>query len=154
LFRVAVTALAPARPAYRPRHHPGPRNRWTRAAIVEALRAWTAETGRPPRRRDWSGEHPDRAGAAQRKWMREHPRWPSSSRVAAHFGTWSAALREAALPARALTFPTSVAERVIAARELAGAGLGLSEIAAHLGVSRASVYNYCGRARARPAGRR
>ena len=55
----------------------------------------------------------------QRKWMRERPRWPSSSCVAAHFGTWSAALEEAALPARRLTFGTTVPERVLAARALA-----------------------------------
>src|SRR5262249_23273735 len=122
--------------------HPGVPNRWSRAAIVEALRAWTDETGRPPRRQDWTGERPERAGDAQRKWMREHPRWPSSSRVAARFGTWSAALRAAALPARDLTFPTTVAERVLAARSLSDEGLGLAAIAARLGVSRASAYNY------------
>ena len=56
--------------------------------------------------------------------MREHPRWPSSSCVAAHFGTWSAALEEAALPA-GLTFGTTVPERVLAARALAARGCGL-----------------------------
>ena len=44
------------------------------------------ETGCPPRRADWSGERPERAGGAQRKWMAEHPRWPSSSCVAGHSG--------------------------------------------------------------------
>ena len=65
-----------------------------------------------PRRNDWSGERPGEAGVAQRKWMREHPRWPSSSCVAAHFGSWSAALDAAGLPVRKLTFETSVADRV------------------------------------------
>jgi len=130
------------REAYRPLPHPGRPNRWTRAGILDALRIWTAETGGPPRRHDWSGERPARAGEAQRKWMREHPRWPSSSRVAAHFGSWSAALRAARLPARVLTFPTTVPERVVAARRLAAEGCTPSEIAAHLGVSRASAYNY------------
>ncbi|MDA0172958.1 hypothetical protein OJ998_27905 [Solirubrobacter taibaiensis] len=131
-----------AHAAYRPLPHPGRPNRWTRATTLDALRAWTAETGRPPRRQDWSGERAARAGSAQRKWMREHPRWPSSSRVAAHFGSWSAALRAAALPARVLTFPTTVPERVLAARALATEGCSSAEIAARLGVSRASAYNY------------
>ena len=159
---MAATVSSPARSAYRPLPHPGPRNRWTRGAILDALRSWVAETGRPPRRGDWSGERPERAGDAQRKWMREHPRWPSSSRVASHFGTWSAALREAALPARALTFPTSVSERVLEARSLAAGGFGLDEIADRLGVSRASAHNYlhardcpdCGQAMTAPRAER
>lgn len=137
-----MTAIAVERPAYRPLRHPGLPNRWTRTSIVAALRAWTRETGRAPRRVEWSGERRSRAGEAQRKWMREHPRWPSSSCVAAHFGTWSAALAEASLPARPLTFPTTVSERVRAARALASEGLGPVAIAARLGVSRASAYNY------------
>lgn len=139
---VAVTTVAGERSAYRPLSHAGRPNRWTRDTILDALRAWATETGHPPRRQDWSGEHASRAGTAQRKWMREHPRWPSSSRVAAHFGSWSAALREAALPARVLTFPTTVPERVLAARTLAAEGCSPKEIASRLGVSRASAYNY------------
>ena len=121
--------------------HPGPRNRWTPDSIVEALRGWTPECGRPPRRADWSGERPAQAGAAQREWMREHPRWPSSSCVAAHFGTWSAALEEAALPARRLTFGTTVPERVLAARALAarGCGLGGDRLAGLQGVGRTTT---------------
>jgi Homing endonuclease associated repeat len=87
-----------------------------RASIVDALRAWVAEAGGPPRRQDWCGERPASAASAQRKWMSEHPRWPSSSCVATHFGSWSAALEAAGLPARNLTFESSVAERVDAAR--------------------------------------
>lgn len=137
-----MSSVATERPAYRPLRHPGPRNRWTPDSILAALRAWTQECGRPPRRADWSGERPEQAGAAQRKWMREHPRWPSSSCVAGHFGTWSAALEQAALPARRLTFPTTVPERVLAARALAARGCRLAEIADQLGVSRASAHNY------------
>ncbi len=148
-----MTAIATERPVYRPLRHPGPRNCWTRPAILAALRAWTDETGRPPRRRDWTGERPESARDAQRKWMREHPRWPSSSAVAARFGSWSAALEAATLPARVMTFPTTVAERVEAARALAADGVGLSEIAERLGVSRASAYNYL-RARDCPVCRR
>jgi hypothetical protein len=84
--------------------HPGAPRRWDQAAIRDALGDWLAQTGQVPRRNDWSGERADQAGGAQRKWMREHPRWPSSSCVAAHFGSWSAALDAAGLPARKLTF--------------------------------------------------
>lgn len=70
------------------------------------------------------------------KWMDEHPRWPSSSCVAAHFGSWSAALAAAGLPARRLTFETSVADRVTSARRLADGGMTIRAIARALGVSR------------------
>jgi hypothetical protein len=131
-----------ARRPYRPQAHPGRRDRWSKATILNALRDWAAETGTPPKRQDWSGEHPARASEGQRRWMREHPRWPSSSCVARHFGSWSAALEQAGLDARRLTFPTTVAERVTAARALAAAGHGLAEIGHRLGVSRSSAYNY------------
>ena len=101
-----------------------------------------AETGRPPRRNDWTGERPGEAGRAQRKWMLEHPRWPSSSCVSAHFGSWSAALDAADLPVRRLTFESSVSERVEAARRLAVSGLSPREISGLLGVSVSSVHNY------------
>lgn len=116
--------------------------RWNRAAILEALREWVRETGGPPRRQDWCGERPATAGFAQRKWMSEHPRWPSSSCVTTHFGSWSAALAAAGLPARRLTFESSVAERVEAARRVAQTGLTLPAIAQALEVSVSSVNNY------------
>jgi hypothetical protein len=137
---------APA-PRYAPVRHPGVPHRWDRASIGRALREWVAETASVPRRAEWCGEQPARAGSAQRKWMAEHPRWPSSSCVATHFGSWSAALEAADLPARSLTFHSSVAERVEAARRLAAAGLGLRAIAQALEVSVSSVGNYL---RARP----
>ena len=127
---------------YRPRTHPGRPRRWDRDAIVDALRAWLAQTGGPPRRDDWSGQRPARAGAGQRKWMREHPRWPSSSCVAAHWGSWGAALDAAGLPARKLTFESSVADRVDAARRLSARGVGPKQIAGLLNVSVSSVHNY------------
>ena len=137
--RAAVVA-PPSR--YVPVRHPGVPRSWDRASILRALRQWVGETGSAPRRVDWCGERPGHAGAAQRKWMDEHPRWPSSSCVAGHFGSWSAALEAADLPARRLTFDTSVAERVDAARRLAAAGLGVRAIAQALEVSVSSVGNY------------
>lgn len=135
---------AAARPSttYRPMAHPGAPRRWDQASILGALHAWLAQTGQAPRRNDWSGERPDEAGPAQRKWMREHPRWPSSSCVAAHFGSWSAALQTGGLPARKLTFESSVADRVTTAHRLAAGGMTIRAIARTLGVSRSSVHNY------------
>jgi hypothetical protein len=128
--------------AYVPLRHPGVPRRWDRPSILAALREWVAETGAPPRRQDWCGERAGPATGARRKWMREHPRWPSGSCVATHFGSWSAALAAAQLPARRLTYDSSVAERVETARRLAAAREPLSAIAAELGVSVSSVRNY------------
>ena len=85
--------------------------------------------GCSPRRQDWCGERPHDAPAAQRKWMREHPYWPSSSCVAAHFGAWSNALKAAGLPARSLTFEDTVAERIETAWRLRGEGHRIRAIA-------------------------
>jgi len=136
------TAGHPSPVAYRPMAHPGRPKRWDRPTILDALRAWFAETGHAPRRNDWSGERPDAAGRPQRKWMQEHPRWPSSSCVTGHFGSWSAALEAAQLPARRLTFDSSVAERVNDARRLSAAGLSARRISVLIGVSVSSVHNY------------
>ena len=127
---------------YRPRPHPAVRDRWSPTGVLDALDDWMAQMGAPPRRHDWSGERPATAGPAQRRWMREFPRWPSSSCVAAHFGTWSAALQAAGLPVRALRFDDTPAQRVARARLLATAGIPRTQIASRLGVSPASVHNY------------
>ena len=131
-----------ARRSYAPLRHPGVRDRWTRAAILDAVAAWTQETGRPPRRREWTGERPHAAGAGQRKWMREHPRWPSASCVTRHFGAWSTALRTAGLPARSLVFDTTAETRVHTARRLARGGMPIGAISDRLGVSPSTVYRY------------
>jgi AcrR family transcriptional regulator len=136
----AETVAAPAR--YVPAAHPGTPGRWTDEAILRALRDWAAEMGAPPRRQDWCGERPRDAPAAQRKWMREHPYWPSSSCVAAHFGTWSNALKVAGLPARSLSFEDTVAERIEAAWRLRAEGHAIRVIAEQLGVSVSTVHNY------------
>jgi hypothetical protein len=135
-------AVAPPPAGYVPMRHPGRPHRWDRDSILDALRTWVAETGRVPRRQDWSGEAPERAPSTQRKWMGEHPRWPSSSCVAAHFGSWSKALHAAGLSPRSLSFEESVADRVEAAWRLASAGRTIRAIADQLGVSVSSVHNY------------
>ncbi len=157
-----AVAGAVARPRYEPMAHPGNQRRWDRDAILVALQEWVGESRSAPRRMDWCGEQAQHAGWAQCKWMREHPRWPSSSCVTTHFGTWSAALEAAGLPARRLTFETSVSDRVQAARRLSVAGLVVREIAFELDVSISSVHNYlraadcpdCGRPVTNPRARR
>lgn len=131
---------APTR--YVPLAHPGSPGRWSDEAILRALREWTEEMGAAPRRRDWSGEAPRAAPPAQRKWMREHPYWPSSSCVASHFGTWSKALEAAGLPARNLSFEDTAAERVQAAWRMRAQGGTIRSIAERLGVSVSTVHNY------------
>jgi hypothetical protein len=74
--------------------------------------------------------------------MRDHPYWPSSSCVAAHFGTWSKALEAAGLPARRLSFGDSAAERIQTARCLRADGHPIRAIARQLGVSVSTVHNY------------
>jgi hypothetical protein len=90
-----VTATLTARRPYRPQAHPGRRGRWSRSAILAALRDWVELTGQPPRRQEWSGERHGRVTEGQRRWMRDHPRWPSSSCVTRRFGAESAALEQA-----------------------------------------------------------
>lgn len=137
--RAAVGRQAPR---YAPLAHPGTPRRWNQEAIPQALRDWTEETGRPPRRQEWCGEQPNNGSAGQRKWMREHPYWPSSSCVAGHFGSWSKALQAAGLTARSLTFEASVAERVQTAWRLRADGHRIRAIADELGVSVSTVHNY------------
>ncbi len=131
------------RPApYVPRTHPGTPRRWSDEAILRALRQWAEEMGEPPRRQDWSGERPHHAPAGQRKWMREHPYWPSSSCVANHFGSWGKALRAAGLLKRAHEFEDRVAERIQTACRLRARGHRIRAIAEDLGVSVSTVHNY------------
>jgi hypothetical protein len=136
-----LSRAAPATP-YVPLRHPGVPRRWDRTGIVAALREWIELTGAAPRRQDWSGERAGSASRAQRRWMAEHPRWPSSSCVAGHFGSWSAALEAAGVQRRIPAFESSIAERVETARRLAAAGRTLREIAERLGVSVSSAGNY------------
>lgn len=134
------TVSAPAR--YAPKAHPGTPGRWSDESILRALRDWFAETGSPPRRRDWCGEDPDNASAAQRKWMREHPYWPSSSCVAAHFGSWGGALRATGLSASGANGEDTVAERIRTVWRLRAEGRPIRAIAEQIGVSVSTVHNY------------
>ncbi len=59
------------------------------AELIDLLRAWSEETGEPPRVTDWTGENA--------KWDREYPRWPFRLAVTERFGSWPAALEAAGL---------------------------------------------------------
>lgn len=138
----AATAPAPSPPPYAPMCHPGTPGRWTDEAILRALRAWAEEMGRPPRRQEWTGERPGDAPPGQRKWMREHPYWPSSSCVADHFGSWTKALHAAGLIKRAFDPDDSVGGRVETAWRMRDRGYAVAAIADRLSVSRSTVHNY------------
>jgi hypothetical protein len=118
---------------------------WTKERIVGALRAWTRETGEPPRSYEWSpatarslGRYNDRAA----RWEREWPRWPGADTLRYRFGRFTEALEEAGLPARPLAFEFSLPERVEAAQRLAAAGEPTRVIADHLGVHPATARSY------------
>jgi hypothetical protein len=68
---------------------------WTREEIVAALRAWTADTGAPPKASEW-----DYGERAAPEWLRDPERWPSVQLVRSRFGSWEAALRAAGYRAR------------------------------------------------------
>src|SRR3954452_12492277 len=113
------------------------------ADVLEALRAWSAEVGRPPRTYDWSPRAARRAGfplGGVEKWEREYPRWPHHTLVRARFGSWRAALEAAGLPAAA---PLRIErrERVALAQRLQGA-LTSAEIAELIGVHPRTVRTY------------
>ena len=57
--------------------------RFSRARLIELIREFNAEHGRPPRSTDW-------AQASER--------WPSAATVQNRFGTWAAALEAAGVP--------------------------------------------------------
>jgi DNA-binding CsgD family transcriptional regulator len=60
---------------------------WEQHEIVDAIRAWVAETGAPPSSTDWGA-----AGGPSAKWVRERPRWPGLAVVRRRFGSWEAAI--------------------------------------------------------------
>jgi len=127
---------------YAPMAHPGTPGRWSDEAIVRALTDWAGEIGRPPRREEWSGKQLHNASSGQRKWMREHPYWPSSSCVAGHFGSWSQALHAAGLIESACRSDEPVAERIERAWRLRADGHTIRAIADQLGVGTSTVHNY------------
>jgi hypothetical protein len=64
-----------------------------RAWVVERLRAWTDETGTPPRATDWSCA----MDGTESRWEREYAMWPTIPTVQRAFGSWNAGLAAAGL---------------------------------------------------------
>jgi hypothetical protein len=70
-------------------HQPsGPR--WDETTLLAAYRAWVAETGSRPVKRDWAPQHEQ-----AKKWHRDYPRWPSANEVRTVFGQWGAMVEAA-----------------------------------------------------------
>jgi len=67
----------------------------SRDDVVRALREWVTEHGRAPAQAEWGWQAGSRS-----PWVREFPRWPSSSSVRTHFGTWNVALEAVEAPLR------------------------------------------------------
>ena len=68
--------------------------------MLEALRRWQAEEGRPPRAYEWAPWAAAALGirsARTLKWEREHDRWPSLGIAVARWGSWRQALQSAGL---------------------------------------------------------
>jgi DNA-binding CsgD family transcriptional regulator len=70
---------------------------WPGELILQRIREWTAETGSPPRVRDWSPAHASAGHPGTARYMAERGHWPSASAVVARFGSFPAAVRRAGL---------------------------------------------------------
>ena len=82
--------------------HPGAtERRWTREAVLAAMREWRDRYGRLPSSYDWSKTHAHRRGgeALERLGSRDSP---AASIVTSMFGTWAVARDAAVQPAAEL----------------------------------------------------
>jgi AcrR family transcriptional regulator len=71
--------------------HPGAsERRWTRARVIDAMRAWRELYGRLPSSYDWSRTHARRRGGEALERLAKHE-WPSAAVVTEVFGGWAAA---------------------------------------------------------------
>lgn len=123
----------------------GSADAWTPERIVAAMRAWRVRYGHPPRSYEWAPSTGRAAGLLPdhpSPWELQYPRWPSAGTVAARFGSWCNGLRAAGLPARIPEHELPRAERVLAARRLAGAGMSAAAVADLLGVGKSTVVGY------------
>jgi DNA-binding CsgD family transcriptional regulator len=85
-----------ARAPARCRRCAGARRRlWPGELILRRIREWTAETGSPPRVRDWSPAHASAGHPGTARYVAERGHWPSASAVVARFGSFPAAVRRA-----------------------------------------------------------
>jgi hypothetical protein len=123
-----------------------PRDTWTRARIIAALRDWAELVGQAPRSYEWgpsSARSRGKANANCELWETLHPRWPSYDTVRAHCRSWNEALSAAGLTRnRDVVRGEGLAERVARAKRLAQAGAGPSIIARLLGVGASTAAGY------------
>jgi Homing endonuclease associated repeat len=68
---------------------------WPGELILQRIREWAAETGAPPRVRDWSPAHASAGHPGTARYVAERGHWPSASAVVARFGSLPAAVRRA-----------------------------------------------------------
>jgi hypothetical protein len=111
---------------------------WTEKQICDAIRAWNAEYGTPPRAADWHPTLARRRGHTDRAEQYQQGRWPDITTVLRKFGSWNAAVeaagfapRKAGRSDRPGDDPAVVAQSV----DLYRSGLGLVEAAARGGIS-------------------
>ena len=122
-----------------------PPGTWSAERVLEALRDWAREVGRPPFAYEWSPGHSHSAGRSARVWelwAREYPRWPDARTVAHYHGTFRAALLVAGLPGGRPPLELGLNERVEAARRMAAVGFSADAIGEEIGVHAETVRRY------------
>ena len=118
---------------------------WNSQRVLDALRAWASEVGRPPFAYEWCSPTENGRGNPPRgseRWARQYPRWPSADTVAAYYATWRAALLAAGLPGGRPPLELPLGERIEAARRMRASGISVPEIADELGVNESTVGKY------------
>lgn len=123
-----------------------PAGTWSPETVIDAFRAWSRETGRPPTTDDWASRPRNgaaRNGSPRRLTSRQSARWPSVTTVRRYFGSWSAALAAAGFrPTQLAPWELTLAQRVATAVELANEGRSVAQIATAIGVSARTVSVY------------
>lgn len=123
-----------------------PPGTWTPERVIAAIQDWEREFGEPPKSYEWSvsaARAIRREEGRVQRWMAEYPRWPGTTAVIVHFGSWSAALEAVGWrEGRLAPWEMNLAERVEAAQRLDRAGLVVAEIAGLLDVGPATVRRY------------
>lgn len=69
----------------------------SRESVLEAIRAWEAETGSVPLEGDWRVRTRGAGAGRDGKWEAEYPRWPTGRDVRRYWPTWADAVREGGL---------------------------------------------------------
>lgn len=70
--------------------------KWTRDAIIAAIRDWADRYGSPPPQTAWLGKHPNRREEDARRFAEGD--YPYASQVVRQFGLWANAIEAAGFP--------------------------------------------------------